>query len=199
MKLMESKTYNNLAKAYAGECQARTRYEFIEYGARKEGYKAIADIIDKVVYQEFNHARMFYSFIQTADVKNPIENIDIASGYPFKQKWNLLDNFAFAAEDEKFEAEKIYPQYAKTAKEEGFDQIAGLFKNVAKIEAQHQALFEELYRQMKSGTLYKKDQKVIWRCPACGYEEEAKEAFQTCPVCQEKQGAVQLHLDGILF
>ena len=100
--LKNSKTFLNLAKAFAGECQAHVRYKFIEYGARNEGYASLAEIIDKVVYQEFNHARMLYSFIETAD-KNVIENIDISSGYPFKQKWNLEDNLALAAEDEKNE------------------------------------------------------------------------------------------------
>lgn len=84
MKLKDSKTYANLAKSYAGECQARTRYEFIEYGARMNGYKYLAELVDKVVYNEFNHARMFYTFIQQSEEKQ-IENIDIASGYPFKE------------------------------------------------------------------------------------------------------------------
>jgi len=96
--LKNSKTYENLARAFAGECQAHVRYMFIEYGARNEGYVALSEIIDKVVYEEFNHARMLYSFLQTAD-ENAIKNIDISAGFPFKQKWNLLDNLAFAAED----------------------------------------------------------------------------------------------------
>lgn len=196
MKLKNSKTYLNLAKAYAGECQARTRYEFIEYGARKEGYKAMAELIDGVVYQEFTHARMLYTFIQTAD-EGIIDNIDIASGYPFKEKWNLLENLKLAAEDEQFEAEKIYPEYASIAREEGFKNIAGLFDNLAKIETCHKLLFTELYNQMKNGTLYKKDKVVKWKCPACGYEEELKECFTQCPVCQEKQGSVLLKIcDG---
>ncbi|MEG2457252.1 MAG: rubrerythrin family protein [Clostridia bacterium] len=128
MKLLESKTYLNLAKAYAGECQAHIRYKFIEYGARNEGYVAMAELVDKVVYNEFNHARMLYSFIQTADEKT-IENIDICSGYPFKEKWNLIDNLKLSAEDENNEATKIYPAYEKTARDEGFTDIANLFNN----------------------------------------------------------------------
>lgn len=82
--LKNSKTYENLARAFAGECQAHVRYMFIEYGARNEGYVALSEIIDKVVYEEFNHARMLYSFLQTAD-ENVIKNIDISAGFPFKQ------------------------------------------------------------------------------------------------------------------
>lgn len=84
MKLKDSKTYVNLAKSYAGECQARTRYEFIVYGARMNGYKYLAELVEKVVYNEFNHARMFYTFIQQSEEKQ-VENIDIASGYPSRK------------------------------------------------------------------------------------------------------------------
>ena len=102
MKLLNSKTYYNLAKSYAGECQAHVKYKFIEYGARKEGYTALAEMIDKVVYNEFNHARMFYTYLQKASDK-PIENIEICAGYPFKEKWDLAENLRFASEDERKE------------------------------------------------------------------------------------------------
>ena len=88
MKLIESKTYLNLAKAFAGECMARTRYEFIEYGARQQGYTALAEVVDKIVYNEFNHARMCYTYLESASDK-PIANVEVCSGYPFKEKWDL--------------------------------------------------------------------------------------------------------------
>ena len=191
MKLKDSQTYKNLARAFAGECQARTRYEFIEYGARKQGYKALADIIDKIAYQEFTHARMIYSFIQSADTKT-IDNIDICTGYPFRQKWDLMDNLKFASEDEGVEAEELYPEFARVAEEEGFHDIAALFRNLIKIEETHQNEFKRLYNQFKAGNLYKTDTEVIWKCPECGYESTSKEAFEICPVCQAKQGAVTL-------
>ncbi|MEG1613155.1 MAG: ferritin family protein [Clostridia bacterium] len=194
MKLLESKTYLNLAKAYAGECQAHIRYKFIEYGARNEGYVAMAELVDKVVYNEFNHARMLYSFIQTADEKT-IENIDICSGYPFKEKWNLIDNLKLSAEDENNEATKIYPAYEKTARDEGFTDIANLFKNLIQVETCHKMLFEQLHCQMKSGTMYKKPTAVKWKCGGCGYEATSKEAFKVCPLCQAKQGVVMLKIE----
>ena len=196
MQLKDSQTYKNLARAYAGECMAKARYMFIEYGARKEGFKCLAELVDKVVYNEFNHARMFYSFIQTAD-KKPIEEIEIKADYPFKEKWNLLDNLRFAAEDEAREAEEIYPEFAKTARKEGFDDIAGLFENVVQVENCHKMLFTDLYTQMKDGTMYKKPAPVKWKCADCGYEATSAEAWQVCPLCQAKQGAVMLKLsDG---
>ena len=192
MKLIESKTLLNLAKSYAGEMMAHARYQFVEFGARNEGYNAMADVIDKVVYNEFNHARMLYTFIQQASNKT-IDNIDICSGYPFREKWNLVDNLKLAAEDEAAEV-KTYKAYAKTAREEGFEEIAGLFEMIADVEVGHQKLFEDLHEQMKSGTLYKKDKAVTWRCAGCGHEQTGKEAWDVCPLCKAKQGFVMLHL-----
>lgn len=195
MKLKESKTYKNLAKSYAGECQAYVRYKFIEYGARMQGYKCLAEIIDNIVYNEFQHARMFYTFIQQADSKT-IDNIDISSGYPFKQKWDLVENLKLAAEDESNEENKIYVEYRKVAREEGFDEIAKLYDDIIQVESCHRKLFTDLYDQMKNGTIYKKPQKVKWKCADCGYEATAKEAWDECPLCKAKQGSVMLKLQS---
>ena len=194
MELIKSKTFENLARAYAGECQARVRYEFIEYGARNEGYTALSEIIDKVVYNEFNHARMFYTFIQKASPKT-IENINVNAGYPFKEKWNLLENLKLAAEDEKIEAEKIYPEFARVAREEGFTEIAELFEDVIQVENCHRMLFEQLHCQMKNGTMYKRKKPIKWKCASCGYEATATEAWKECPLCKAPQGAVMLHIE----
>ncbi len=192
MKLIDSKTLLNLAKSYAGEMMAHARYSFVEYGARNEGYNAMADIIDKVVYNEFNHARMLYTYIQQASNKT-IDNIDICSGYPFREKWDLTENLKLAAEDEAMEV-KTYKAYEKTAREEGFIEIADLFNKIAGVETCHEKLFNDLYAQMSSGTLYKKEKAVVWKCSGCGYEQEGKEAWDCCPLCKAKQGFVQLHL-----
>lgn len=194
MKLIDSKTYLNLAKSYAGECQAQTRYRFIEYGARYNGYKTMAELIDKVVYNEFNHARMFYTFIQQAS-DTPIKNIDICSGYPFKEKWDLLENLKLAAEDENFEATKIYPEYAKVAREEGFPEIEKLYNDIIQVETCHNKLFKQLYTQMKNKTLYKKTKPVKWKCADCGYEQTSKEAWKECPLCKAKQGSIMLKIE----
>ena len=188
MKLIESKTLLNLAKSYAGEMMAHARYQFVEFGARNEGYNAMADVIDKVVYNEFNHARMLYTFIQQASNKT-IDNIDICSGYPFREKWNLVENLKLAAEDEEAEV-RNYKAYAKIAREEGFEEIANLFDMIAAVEIKHQKLFEDLHAQMKSGSLYKKDKSTKWVCAGCGHEADSKEAWDTCPLCKAKQGFV---------
>ena len=193
MKLKDSQTYLNLASAYAGECQARTRYEFIEYGARNEGYKCLAELIDSIVYNEFNHARMFYTKIQDASDET-IKNIEICRGYPFKEKWDLLENLKLASEDEKNEI-KLYTEFSEVAKEEGFLEIAELFKNISAIEDCHNKRFTEIYNQLKNGTIYKRTKPIKWKCSGCGYEHVSTEAPKTCPVCQEKQGAFMLNFD----
>ena len=196
MELINSKTYKNLAKSYAGECQAMVRYKFIEYGARMNKYKNIAQIIDQLVYNEFNHARMFYTFLQEAS-DDTINNIDIASGYPFKEKWDLQENLRLAAEDELDEATKIYAKYRDTAKEEGFTEIAELYDNIIEVEKRHHSILTQLYTQMKDGTLYKKDIEVVWKCADCGYEARGKKAWTKCPLCKAGQGSIMLHIKEI--
>lgn len=190
MKLINSETYKNLARAYASECMARTRYEFISYNAFQEQYVEISDIIGKIVHQEFTHARMLYTFIQTAD-EGTIDNVEISAGFPFREKWNFLDNLRFAAEDESDEIE-AYERFAKVADKEGFRDIAGLFRNLIVAENAHKGIFKQLYEQLKTGTLYKKDNDVVWKCSGCGYEQKSKSAFVECPLCQAKQGAVEV-------
>lgn len=192
MKLKDSQTFLNLARAYAGECQARTRYEFVEYGFRYNGYEAIATIIDKIVYQEFNHARMLYTFIQDAELKQ-VDNIEICAGYPFKEKWELENNLKLLAEDEEIEAE-IYAEFIKVAEDEGFPEIATLFKNIMDVEIRHKQVFLELYKQFSKGDLYKKKTETMWYCPACGYVGTGKEAWEKCPLCEAEQGVCEVVL-----
>ena len=195
MELIKSKTYENLAKAYSGECQAYVRYRFIEYGARYNGYACLAEMIDTIANNEFHHARMFYTFIQKASQK-PIENIDICSGYPFKEKWDLVENLKLAAEDEQAEEQEVYPKYAKIAKEEGFTEIAKLFDDIIQVESCHRKVFTDLYNQMKTKTLYKKTKKVMWKCADCGYESEGFEPWDKCPLCQAERGKVMIKLSN---
>lgn len=192
MKLKDSQTFSNLARAFVSECCARTRYEFVEYGFRKNGYEAIASLIDKIAYQEFNHARMIYMKIQDAELKQ-VDNIDVNMGLPFKEKWELLDNLKLLAEDENDEAD-AYVEFEQTARDEGFEEIANLFAMIKEVEIRHAEVFKELHRQMKDKSLYKRAKEVAWICPACGYVSFDKEAWETCPLCQAKQEYCSLNL-----
>ena len=197
MKLKDSKTYINLAKAYTAECSARTRYEFCEYGFRYNGYEAIATLIDRIAYQEFNHARVLYTHLQDAELKQ-IDNIDVCAGYPFKEKWDLLNNLKLLCEDELDEA-KAYDEFQKIAIEEGFEDIAKTFSMIKDVEIRHAKVFEELYKQFKDKQVYKKAKKVAWICPACGYVSFDKEAWEECPLCQAKQGYCEVVLPEELY
>ncbi len=190
MKLKNSKTYQNLARAYSAECQARTRYEFVEYGLRYNGFEALAQIVDTIAYQEFNHARMLYTHIQNGDTKE-IDNIDISAGFPFKEKWDMEENLRLLAEDEALEAE-AYEKFAQEAEEEGFEDEAKLFRMIGEVEVRHKNLFLNLYQQFKDKSLYKKDIEKMWICPNCGYVSFEEEAWETCPLCQAKQGVCQV-------
>lgn len=197
MKLKDSQTYLNLARAYASECSARSRYEFCEYGFRYNGYEAIATLIDRIAYQEFNHARMLYMKIQDSEMKQ-VDNIDVCASLPFKEKWDLLTNLKLLSEDELDEA-KAYEEFAKVAHKEGFKEIAHLFEMIREVEIRHAKVFEELYKQMKDKKLYKKAKEVAWVCPACGYVSFDKEAWEECPLCQAKQGYCEVILPADLY
>lgn len=194
MKLKDSQTFVNLARAYISECSARTRYEFCEYGFRYNGYEAIATLIDKIAYQEFNHARMLYTALQSAEMKL-INNIDVSLGLPFKEKWDMLENLKFLSEDELDEA-NAYEEFEKTAISEGFDDIAKLFNMIGQVEINHANVFKELYTQMKNKSLYKKAKEVAWICPSCGHIMFGKEPEEVCPLCKAKRETFLLYLDN---
>lgn len=197
MKLIDSQTFLNLSKAFVAESAARNRYEFCEYGFRKNGYEAIATLIDKIAYQEFTHGRMFYMKLQDVEAKK-INNININISLPFKEKWDLLENLKNLCQDEIDEA-KNYQIFENQALEEGFDEIANLFAMVKDVEIKHSKIFKEIYNQMKDKSIYKKSKEVSWICPVCGYVNFAKEAWQTCPLCQANQEYCSLILDKNLI
>ncbi len=192
MKFKESETYKNLANSFAGECQAQTRYSFLQYGATQKGLTALADIVTKLITNEFNHARMFYTKLQNGE-KQTIENIEVCSGYPFKEKWNLTENFAFSVENETDEV-SVYKSHAKTAEKEGYKDISALFEMVAGVERNHAKILSEIHAQLVNDSMYNKEKKTKFKCADCGYEATLLKAWQVCPLCMAKQGAVELHL-----
>lgn len=193
MELKNSQTLQNLAKAFAGESQAHVRYKFLAYAAQQKGLFEVEKAIKEIRKNEFNHARMFYTAIQTADT-NTIANLPINADYPFKEKWDFLKNFEFAVENETDEHSKIYPEFAKTAREEQLDNIADLFELVAKVENCHSMQLSQLHTHLQNGTLYKRDTPVKWKCSQCGHEETSTQAWEVCPLCKMPQGYVKLNL-----
>ena len=191
MQFENTETFKNLARAFAGECQAGMRYQMVAKLAMQEQLKTLSDTIRTIAKNETLHATQFFNkLIEKAGSK---ENIVLDAGYPF-HFGTLAEGLKFSAIDEKNETDEIYPAFAVTAKEEGFNDVAALFKLVAEVEAHHKIVFEYLYDGVRNGTLYKSEKPVLWICSECGHAHVATEAWKTCPLCKSGQGYVELHL-----
>ena len=191
MLFENTETFKNLARAFAGECQAGMRYQMTAKLAMKEKLKTLSDAVRTIAKNETLHATQFFNKI--IEKTGSKENIVLDAGYPF-HIGTLEESLKFAANDEKNETEDIYPAFAITAKEEGFEDIAGLFKLVAEVEAQHKVVFQYLHDGVRNGTLYKSEKPVLWICSECGHMHVATEAWKICPLCKSEQGYVELHL-----
>lgn len=191
MDFTQTQTYYNLARSFAGECQAGMRYQMTARIAMKEGYKVLADTIRTIAKNETNHARIFFgAILRNAGSR---DDIHIDASYPF-HAGTLSENLQFAAIDEQDEAENIYPQFAKIARNEGFEQIALKFEQVAKVEDNHRIIFGYLHEAFEDGSLYKADRPMLWICSECGYMHTSKESWKICPLCGAEQGETELHL-----
>ncbi|MDE7158637.1 MAG: rubrerythrin family protein [Clostridiales bacterium] len=191
MEFTKTQTFYNLARSFAGECQAGMRYQLTAKMAQAQGLTVLADTIRTIAKNETYHAKTFFEeLLQNAGSQ---ENVRIDAGYPF-HSGSLGDNLRFAALDEKTEHEKIYPEFAKIARDEGFERIAFKFEQIAQVENNHHIIFEYLYEAFKDGSLYRAERPMLWICGECGYMHTSKEAFKVCPLCGAEQGEVELHL-----
>ena len=191
MQFENTETFKNLARAFAGECQAGMRYQMVAKLAMKEKLKTLADAVRTIAKNETLHATQFFNKI--IEKTGSKENVMIDAGYPF-HIGTLEESLKFSAIDEKNETEDIYPAFSLTAKEEGFEDVAALFKMVAEVEAQHKIVFQYLHDGVRNGTLYKSEKPVLWICSECGHMHVAQEAWKICPLCKSEQGYVELHL-----
>lgn len=191
MQFDETKTYRNLARSFAGESQAGMRYQLIARLATQQGYITLADTIKVLAKNETNHARRFFEELTKRG--EYLENIDLDAGYPF-HGGTLEECLNFAADDERKEHETIYPAFQKDAEEEGFQDIANLFRLVAQVEKRHEMVFHYLYEAFKKGVLFSNESPILYVCSECGYMHTAKKAWDKCPLCQSSQGDVELHI-----
>ena len=185
-ELKGSKTEQNLWTAFAGESQARNKYTYFASKAKKDGFVQISKIFEETAANEQIHAQEFLEKLQKYG-RQPIENIDISAGYPYTLGVTM-ENLLEAAKGENEESVRVYPGFAKTAREEGYADIASLWENIARIEAVHRDVFLESYEQMQTERLYKKEHPIVWRCLNCGFVMLSKEAFRVCPVCGKDRG-----------
>ncbi len=180
-----SKTEQNLLKAFAGESQARNRYTYFASVARKEGYEQISAIFLETAENEKEHAKIFFKHLKGGDV-------EIVATYPAGKIGTTAENLLVAADGEKMEWSKIYIDFEKTARTEGFKEIAESFKQIAEVEEQHEKRYRKLLENIKSHQVFKKEHNVKWHCRNCGYVHEGKSAPLVCPACEHAQAFYEL-------
>ena len=181
MKLQNSLTEKNLLKSFAGESQARNRYTYFAGVAKKAGYEQIAAIFLETADNEKEHAKRFFKYLEGGDV-------EIKASYPAGIIGNTAQNLEEAAVGENLEWTKLYKEAEKTAREEGFEEIADQFKEIAEVEEEHEKRYRKLLKNIKENKVFKKDKAVKWHCRNCGYVHEGNEAPNECPACKHPQG-----------
>lgn len=185
MNLKGSRTEKNILTAFAGESQARNRYTYYAGKARQEGFVQIADIFEETANQEREHAKRLFKLLEGGEV-------EITAAFPAGVIADTAANLGASAAGENHEHTAMYPDFAKVAREEGFEVIAKIFEAIAVAEKQHEKRFLELQANVQNGKVFKKDQPVVWRCRNCGYLHEGTEAPGACPACAHPQAHFEL-------
>jgi rubrerythrin len=175
-RMEETETEKNLLKAFAGESQARMRYDYFAKQAKKEGFEQIAAIFEETALNEKEHAKRFFRFLEG----RPVE---ITATYPAGKIGTTAENLKAAAMGENEEWTELYPEFAKIAEEEGFSEVASTFKLVAQVEEEHERRYLKLLKNLEEGKVFKRDESVIWKCRNCGYLHEGTLAPDKCPSC----------------
>ena len=183
--LKGSKTEQNLLKAFAGESQARMRYDYFASQAKKEGLEQIAAIFEETSLNEKEHAKRFFKFLEGGMV-------EITASYPAGIIGTTLENLKAAADGENEEWTDLYPEFARIAEEEGFKEVAAAFKMILKVEKVHEERYRTLLDNLESGKVFKRGDKVVWKCRNCGYLHEAASAPQICPACLHPQSYFEI-------
>jgi rubrerythrin len=176
MDLKGSKTEKNLLAAFAGEAQARTRYNYFASAAKKEGYEQIAEIFNETAENEKEHAKLFFKLLQGGD-------LEITATYPAGMIKSVAENLKAAAAGEKHEWSTLYPAFADIAEKEGFKEVAQTFRQVAKVEVSHEKRYLKLLANIQNEIVFKRDAPIKWKCRNCGYIHEGNSAPDPCPVC----------------
>lgn len=178
--LKGTKTEQNLLKAFAGESQARNRYTYFASAARKEGFEHIANLFTETAENEKEHAKLFFKYLEGGDV-------EITASYPAGRIGTTKENLEASAAGENMEWTTIYADFAKTARDEGYPEVATTFEQIAKVEKFHESRYRKLIGNVTDGEVYKKKNPVKWHCLNCGYVSEGTEAPKQCPACKHPQ------------
>lgn len=183
-----TQTEKNLLASFAGESQARNRYGMFAKQARKDGYEVIAKFFEETAENERQHAKQFFSFLEGGMV-------EITASYPAGIVGTTLENLQEAAEGEYDEWYTLYPEAARIATEEGFDEIAAKFTAIAAIEKHHEERYRGLMAVLAAEGMFKKPEEQVWRCRECGHEHIGTEALEMCPVCNHPQPYQEIKCD----
>jgi rubrerythrin len=183
--LKGTQTEKNILTAFAGESQARNRYTFFASQAKKDGYVQISEIFTETANQEKEHAKRLFKLLEGGEV-------EVTAEFPAGVIGSTLDNLKESAAGENYEYTDMYPGFAKIAVEEGFEEIAEIFKAIAVAEKQHEKRYLALAANIANNTVFKKEQSVVWRCRNCGYLHEGDSAPEECPACAHPQAHFEL-------
>ena len=183
--LKGTKTEQNLLKAFAGESQARMRYDYFAKQAKKDGLEQISAIFAETALNEKEHAKRFFKFLEGGPV-------EITATYPAGKIGTTLENLKAAADGENEEWTELYPEFAKIAEEEGFKEVAAAFRNIAIVEKAHEDRYRTLYDNLEAGRVFEREGKIIWKCRNCGYIHEGEKAPDVCPACLHPQSYFEI-------
>jgi len=187
--LKGTQTEQNLLKAFAGESQARMRYDYFSKQAKKEGLEQISAIFAETALNEKEHAKRFFKFLEGGMV-------EITAAYPAGKIGTTLENLKAAADGEKEEWTELYPHFADVAEKEGFNDVATAFRKIAEVEKAHETRYRKLYDNLDSGKVFKRNGKIIWKCLNCGYLHEGEEAPKVCPACLHPQSYFEIFTEN---
>lgn len=183
--LKGTKTEKNLLAAFAGESQARNRYTYFASKAKKQGYEQISAIFLETADNEKEHAERIFKFLEGGEA-------EVAASFPAGVIGDTKDNLKAAASGENYEHTTMYPDFARIAEKEGFDEIAAVFRSIANAEKQHERRYLGLMENIEKGRVFKREKVVKWRCRNCGYIHEGTEAPNECPACAHPQAYYEL-------
>ncbi len=185
MPLKGTQTEKNILTAFCGESQARNRYTYFSAQAKKEGYVQISTIFEETANHEKEHAKRLFKMLEGGEV-------EITAAFPAGVVGTTEENLEEAAGGENHEHTSMYPEFAKTAREEGFPEIADVFLSIAVAEKYHEQRYLALLNNIRQDRVFHRDQPVTWRCRNCGYQHEGTEAPDTCPACNHPQAHFEI-------
>ena len=175
----------NLLTAFSGESQARNRYSYFASQAKKDGYVQMQFIFEETANQEKEHAKRLFKFLEGGEV-------EITAAFPAGVIGSTLENLKASAEGENYEHTEMYPEFAKTAEEEGFNEIAAVFRSIAVAEKQHEKRYNDLIANIENDRVFKRDEEVTWRCRNCGFIYNGTEPPEECPACAHPKDHFEL-------